>query len=366
MKTEDPSEGPVEVGSAFSSASKDLPFLSSSPHPLIPSSPYPLTPAERDRWILARRSPRNRLDPGRPYAFLAEQEAGPDGVPVDVATLFLTNRECPFRCLMCDLWQNTLEETVPPGAIPAQIRHALGQLPPPDGRPRHLKLYNAGSFFDPRAIPPADYPEIARLCAPFERVIVECHPAFVGERLHRFQTLLQAQQPAPGLEVALGLETAHPEVLARLNKRMTLAQFRHAAARLREAGVALRVFLLVRPPWLSEAEGLEWAKRSLKFAFDCGASACALIPTRAGNGAMEALAASGEWAPPTLSTLEAALEYGLALRAGRVFVDLWDVERVAHCPHCAVPRIARLGQLNLTQKVAPVVDCRSCNREIGP
>ena len=33
----------------------------------------------------------------------------PTGGCVDVATLFLTNRECPFRCLMCDLWKNTLE-----------------------------------------------------------------------------------------------------------------------------------------------------------------------------------------------------------------------------------------------------------------
>ncbi len=70
-----------------------------------------------------------------------------------VATVFLTNRECPFRCLMCDLWRNTLTETVPVGAIPAQIDHALLRLPPA----KQLKLYNSGSFFDPHAIPPQDY-----------------------------------------------------------------------------------------------------------------------------------------------------------------------------------------------------------------
>ena len=35
------------------------------------------------------------------------------------AVVFLTNRECPFRCVMCDLWMNTLDETVPRGAIAA-------------------------------------------------------------------------------------------------------------------------------------------------------------------------------------------------------------------------------------------------------
>ena len=59
---------------------------------------------------------------------------------------------------MCDLWKNTLTETVPVGAIPAQIEYALARLP----AARVIKLYNSGSFFDPRAIPVADYPAIAR------------------------------------------------------------------------------------------------------------------------------------------------------------------------------------------------------------
>ncbi len=48
-----------------------------------------------------------------------------------------------------DLWKNTLEQTVPPRAIPAQIEYALGRLPPA----RDIKLYNSGSFYNPRAIP---------------------------------------------------------------------------------------------------------------------------------------------------------------------------------------------------------------------
>jgi radical SAM enzyme (TIGR01210 family) len=255
---------------------------------------------------------------------------------------------------------------VPAGAIATQIRAALERLPA-GPRPRHLKLYNAGSFFDPRAIPPAEYPEIARLAAPFERVIVECHPAFVGERVWEFQQLLsraveadQGHPKSPRLEVAMGLETAHPEILERLNKRMTLPQFRTAAERLRAESIALRVFILVRPPWLSDAEGVEWAKRSLDFAFECGAGVCALIPTRAGNGAMEALAVSGEWEPPSLGALEEALDYGLRLGAGRVFADLWDIERFTRCPACAAERIARLERINRTQQPEPPVTCPDC------
>src|SRR3954447_1042202 len=112
---------------------------------------YPESPAARDRWILNQRPSRNALDPLRPYAFHVETEVGAEGRAVDVATIFLTNRECPWRCLMCDLWRNTLEETVPSGAISAQIRHALQEFPALVHGDSYLKLYNAGSFFDPRA-----------------------------------------------------------------------------------------------------------------------------------------------------------------------------------------------------------------------
>ena len=45
-----------------------------------------------------------------------------------------------------------------------------------------IKLYNAGSFFDPRAVPEPDYEDIAKAVSGFSRVIVECHPALVGRR----------------------------------------------------------------------------------------------------------------------------------------------------------------------------------------
>ena len=85
---------------------------------------------------------------------------------------------------------------------------------------------------------------------------------------------------------------------------------------------------MLRPPYLDEAEGVEWAKRSLRYAFDVGVECCVVIPTRDGNGAMERLRAEGLWAPPRLESLEEVLEYGVGLRRGRVFADLWDIEKL--------------------------------------
>jgi len=304
-------------------------------------------PLYQDDWILAHRPPRNRVSADRPYAWLVEQEPTADGRLVDVATLFLTNRECPFRCLMCDLWKNTLETPVDSGQIPTQIRWALAQL----ASAQHLKLYNSGNFFDPLAIPPKDYEEIARLAAPFERVIVECHPRLIGSRCWEFRRLLSGD-----LEVALGLETVHPEVLPRLNKQMTLDDFARAVQALHAKRVAVRAFILVRPPFLTDAEGLEWAKRSLDYAFALGVECCSLIPTRAGNGALEELARQGLFAPPTLDSLESALEYGLARRAGRVLLDLWDMDKISPDAPNRVARQARLARMNLSQRLEPPVE----------
>jgi radical SAM enzyme (TIGR01210 family) len=252
---------------------------------------------------------------------------------------------------MCDLWRNTLAEETPVGAIRSQIDYALERLPPA----RQVKLYNSGSFFDRKAIRVADHAAIASRVAGFERVIVECHPALVGADCFKFRDRLSGR-----LEVAMGLETVQTEILQKLNKRMTVETFAAAAERLRENDVDLRVFILVRPPFMAEEDAVEWAERSLDFAFDCGATAASLIPTRGGNGAMEELGASGEFAPPRLATMEAVAAYGISLGRGRVFVDLWDLRRNARCETCCERRVERLHAMNLRQVVLPALACASC------
>jgi radical SAM enzyme (TIGR01210 family) len=317
--------------------------------------PYPDsgTRAGRDAWILARREgiARNAvLDPRRPSHWLRESEPDPDGGQATILTVFLTNRECPWRCLMCDLWRHTLEEPVPEGAIPEQVRIALDEdRRRPTEPPRWLKLYNAGSFFDAGAIPRQDLPAIAQHARAFKRLVVECHPGLVRDAtVLPFREALGADTT---LELALGLETAHPGVLERLNKGVDLEGFRRAAEWTRRHGLGLRVFVLVRPPFLDESEALDWACRSIGFAFDCGAQTVSLIPTRAGNGALEWLAARGQFAPPRPETLEAALAHGLSLGRGRVFADTWDLDRLEPDPVRRLSLRQRLEQANRTQQV---------------
>ncbi|MBI1314568.1 radical SAM protein [bacterium] len=307
-----------------------------------------------ERNIVAARSDRNRVNVSTPYSFLVEPERTHDGRIEDVATIFLTNRECPFKCLMCDLWRNTTEQTVPLGAIPQQIDFALQRLKPA----QHLKLYNSGNFFDVKAIPRDDWPTIVERVHGFRSVIVENHPKLCGAACLDFRDRLAGY--GVELEIAVGLETIHPDVLPRLNKQMTLDDYSRAVEFLVEGGIRVRSFVLLRPPFLDEDAGVDWALRSVEFAFDRGVSCCAVIPTRAGNGIMEQLAAAGQFSPPKLSSLETVLERGLALNRGRVFVDLWDARQFATCSRCVASRVARLDRMNLNQLIEPPIECSNC------
>lgn len=302
------------------------------------------------RWIRSMRGVKSAVYPNEPYGWFNEQERALDGELKEVAAILLTNRECPYSCLMCDLWKHTTDKVVPAGAIPDQIEFALNKL----ALATHLKLFNSGSFFDPGAIPVEDYPKIASLSSGFEQVLVESHTAFVGEECLEFSRMLEGR-----LQAAIGLETVHPEILPRLNKGMSLEDFKRSVDYLQSNGISTRAFILLRPPFLIEAEGIEWACRSIDFAFACGVDICSVIPVRSGNGALDKLAIDGYFGEPSIQSLERVLEYGISQSKGLVFADLWDLERFSTCTHCFESRKERLNQMNLSQEQEKAVSC-SC------
>ena len=240
------------------------------------SSAYPAEDAARDRWILgpaASAKPARsatRLRRARRAGGLGGRRGGrrrhdlPDQPRVPVALPDVRPVE-----------EHAGRRPCRGGAIAAQIR---------DGAGADFRRRGASSSTTPAASsirgrsPPRTTPRSPRLVRPFERVIVEAHPALVGEACLRFRDLIAGR-----LEVAMGLETVHPDVLPRLNKRMTLEPFAEAAAFLREAGIALRVFVLAGLPFLGEEEGLEATRRSIAWAFDHGASSVSVDPDALGQ-----------------------------------------------------------------------------------
>jgi len=287
---------------------------------------YPGTPAERDRFIIDLRGPRPIHDPWRFQNLSVDEEPTERGTVARVGTVFLTGRECPWRCAMCDLWRFTTREDTPAGAIPWQVEAARTVWRERGETISRIKLYNASNFFDPRAVPESDYPAIAARASGLDQVIVESHPSLIGPRVALFRDALGGI----ALEVAMGLETVHPAALDALNKRMTTDDFARAAADLRRCGVSLRVFLMISPPFVPHEEQDRWLLRSVAFAEQCGASVISLIPARGGNGAMEALIAQNLFRPPTsddvLRSYDLVLAHARRETRGpspRILLDPW-------------------------------------------
>lgn len=291
----------------------------------------------------------------KPLGTVLERERLPGGPPWQSApalTVFLRGATCPFSCVFCDLARHTHPGPTPPEALPAQLSAALEAFPPTDLAGATLKLYNASNFFEPRAVPPADLPELARLAAAYPRVVVENHPRLVGESARRFADLLGGRR----LEVAMGLETLHPKAFPRLGKGMTLADFDRAAEWLGRHGLGLRVFVVVGGLFFPLDQAVEWAVISAEHALAAGAGHVSLIPLRP-------LADQPELFAPRLGDLESALDGLLAPAARRgavVAVDTWDLELLAACPVCFPARRARLERIGLTGDAAARVPCSRC------
>jgi radical SAM enzyme (TIGR01210 family) len=298
-----------------------------------------------DGWVRDQRPAKMVKPLDRPIAFWVEKECLYSGRPETVGTIIINNRECPYSCLMCGYWRDTTDGTPAEGQVAGQVRRALGRLPPL----RSVKLYNSGSFFDDQAIPASDVEAIAEMVAGIDLVVVECHPARVGPEVVRFRDRLGGR-----LEVAMGLEVADPQVLAILNKKMSLGLFRRAATYLRAREILVKAFILIKPPFLDEARALDLGKRSVDFALDAGVDTVSLIPTVSTPGVMERLEADRFFAPPHPRTIHEVARHALGRGKIRVLVETGDLDGLPGCMRCRSRMGAVLREVNLRQEFREV------------
>ena len=135
---------------------------------------------ERDRFILERRGPRPHHDPGAIKASSSRTSATADGRLLGSATVFLTGRECPWRCVMCDLWRYTIAEDTPAAPSPHRSQpRATNCASMPRPSARSSSTTPGASSILARSRRPTTTPWRAELDG-LTRVVVESHPALVG------------------------------------------------------------------------------------------------------------------------------------------------------------------------------------------
>ncbi len=318
-----------------------------SPSRLSRLARVPMLPKVDTKTILQMRGQRSMVDPSTAPATVTEIERDAYGVPKQATTVFLIGKECPFRCLMCDLWKNTVAEPPPAGSLVTQLEAILPQIT----HREIIKLYNASNFFDPQVVPTAERTELGRLVRDFELVVVENHPKLVSGQVVDFAAQLGGQ-----LQVAMGLETADAMILAWLNKQMSLSDYKSACTFLLEHKISIRTFLLLPAPGVEADKMVEHTLASVHQTLQCGSEVTSLIPLRTGNGVMDWLIEQRHVQLPELDAVVETFRTSLQISRQteqRIFLDLWNLDTLADEGVDAASVCSQLERWNLNQAIDP-------------
>jgi radical SAM enzyme (TIGR01210 family) len=199
-----------------------------------------------------------------------------DGKPVSRAVITLRSTGCDWArrsggCTMCGHLAGASVESEPSvERLNAHFDRAFDHVD--WARIPVLCLYNGGSVLSSSEVPDNTFEHIvARIAAEprIRLVALESRPEFVDEqRLNWLAGALGGRS----LRVAIGLESARDDVreLA-IHKGITL-QAMERVARIVTQVASLRLYVLIKPPWLTEQEAIDDAVDAVRLARRLGAT----------------------------------------------------------------------------------------------
>ena len=263
-------------------------------------------------------------------------------------------------CTMCGYAKDTLGRSATPAELGTQLEAILRQY---RDEP-YVKFYTSGSFLDDREVDPGSRAKIVGAFAGRARqLLFESLPEFVTDA-----NVAPLRDAFPGtLEIALGLESADPVVLGRfITKGSPPADYFAAFDRGHRAGARIKAYLLLKPPYLTEAESLEDVVRSVTVTAP-KVDALSINPVHIQNGTVvEHLYRRGRYRPPWLWSLVEAMRRGAAVRGTSRLVTFPTAGGLPRGPHncgkCDARVLAALEEASLDQRFEALdgldCDCR--------
>ena len=275
--------------------------------------------------------------------------------------LILRTRGCYWAdakgCSMCGYARDTLGRSATPEELARQLGRALERY---RGQP-YVKVYTSGSFLDDREVDPTSRRSVARaFSGRARRLLIETLPEFATA-----EAIAPVRDAFAGeLEVALGLESTDPVVLARfVHKNAPPSAYLEAADRLRSLGVRAKAYLLLKPPYLTEAEAIDDTVRSIRDAagrFD----ALSVNPVHIQGGTVvEWLYRRGRYRPPWLWSIVETLRAGATARGSARLVSFPTAGGLPRGPHncgsCDAGVLAAIEEASLAQRFEALgaLDC---------
>jgi len=211
---------------------------------------------------------KRKYDLSRPVATWTEKDVrdgGDDGGGgggdeiVDAFVIILRSPGCRWHrtsgCSMCGYFSDTYPVNV--GQLKKQILSAHDRY---QGQPV-VKLFNSGSFFDEADLPPeARSSFLETFGGRAKKLIVESRPEVITE-----EVLSIFEKTESEVEVALGLESSNDQLLTySINKGFTFKDYVKAATHIREKGMKVKTYLLLKPPYLTGQEAIQDAVASVR------------------------------------------------------------------------------------------------------
>jgi hypothetical protein len=180
-----------------------------------------------------------------------------DGEAAGSLTMILRTRGCRWRkCNICGYPSEGAPATAEDLIL--QFQAATRGLSSED---RVVKIYTSGSFLDPEEVPESVRVRIidALAAAGVEKLVFESRPEYITREL------VEASAAKIRTEVAIGLETSSDLVRDQsIRKGFTFADYRRASDAVHRGGGSVKTYLLLKPPFLSEASAISDALRSAR------------------------------------------------------------------------------------------------------
>ena len=204
-------------------------------------------------------------DPTQPTRVWLDEDLTPEGIRSSL-TIILDTGGCRWAraggCTMCGyVSESENAEGVSHEALMSQIESAIEYEETNADAPADMvKLYSSGSILDDREVGAASRQGIAERFADRERIVIESLPDFVTEA--RLEPFLDV---GLSTDVAIGVETATDRVRRDcVNKYFDFDAVVEAAETAHAAGAGVKAYLLLKPPFLTEAEAIEDAVTSVE------------------------------------------------------------------------------------------------------
>lgn len=177
---------------------------------------------------------------------------------VDAMVVIMRTNGCVWAkkggCTMCGYKDASLRD-VTEDDIMAQIDAAVSKY---NGEP-FVKIYTSGSFLDDNEIPKNARSRIFEEFKGARRMLFESRPEFITEE--------SLSDLPKNVTIALGMETSNNEVLEKsICKGFTIEDTYRAGTLIKEAGLSVRSYLLLKPPYMNESTAIKDAIGSVKFA----------------------------------------------------------------------------------------------------